>query len=239
MSRTAAATSAARRVRAGRRPVGRRPHTGATVRFRPPAAGSVPRRYSGGARRAGAARLPDRARRALRAVAALPDLAIVDRVVRGRAWIAVVGTLLIGVVALQVAMLKLNAGIGTAVERTAALERDKARLEASMAGASSAERIRAKASRLGLVTPLGARALRVCPRARARARRRRRGGRGPLPAAAERLAGVGRIQQLPRELCGRRLHQRVVHHRPDALRGAGDAQRRQPEQRRTGDAQRR
>ncbi len=184
MSRTGAATSAARRVRAGRRPVGRRPHTGATGRFRPPPGGSVPRRYSGaarGTRRAGAARLPDRARRALRAVAGLPDLAIVDRVVRGRAWIAVVGALLIGVVALQVAMLKLNAGIGRAVERTAALERDKARLEASMAGASSAERIRAKASRLGLVTPSG--------------RVRYVSARGPAPARAAAAAlAAGRFQ---------------------------------------------
>ncbi|MGI8594018.1 MAG: hypothetical protein ACR2ML_06570, partial [Solirubrobacteraceae bacterium] len=103
--------------------------------------------------RRGRTDLPVRARRALGVVASLPDLAFVDRVVRGRAWIAVTGTLLIGIVALQVSMLKINAGIGQAVERSSALERDNARLEATVAGMASAKRIRAKAEKLGLVTP--------------------------------------------------------------------------------------
>ena len=152
-----ASTAAARRaVGSGGAQTARRPHTGATGRFRRPPVGSPPRRLSGPAGRAPERRrvhLPGRLRRALVAVASLPDLAFVDRVVRGRAWIAVVGTLLIGIVAIQVSMLDINAGIGRAVERSSALERDNARLEATVAAMASAKRIRAKAEKLGLVTP--------------------------------------------------------------------------------------
>lgn len=155
-----ASTAAARRaLRSSSPPAARGPHTGATTRFRRPSAAAPPRRISGPARPAGRtpkrgrAALPFRARHALGAISALPDLAFVDRVVRGRAWIAVVGTLLIGIVALQVSMLDLNAGIGRAVERSTALERDNARLEATVAGMASAQRVRAKAEKLGLVTP--------------------------------------------------------------------------------------
>jgi len=155
-----ASTAAARRaVRSNGPTATRRSHTGSTTRFRRPSAGAPPRRISGPGRHTGRAPkrvravLPVRARRVLGAISALPDVAFVDRVVRGRAWIAVVGTLLIGIVALQVSMLGLNAGIGRAVERSSALERDNARLEATVAGMASAKRVRAKAEKLGLVTP--------------------------------------------------------------------------------------
>jgi hypothetical protein len=86
-------------------------------------------------------------------VSALPDARVVDRVLRGRAWIALLGIMLIGVVALQVSMLRLNAGIGASVERSATLERQNSRLEATNAALSSADRIRGKARKLGLVPP--------------------------------------------------------------------------------------
>ena len=47
----------------------------------------------------------------------LPDSRALDRLIRGRAWIAVIAVALIGIVAMQVHMLKLNAGIGRAVEK--------------------------------------------------------------------------------------------------------------------------
>lgn len=139
-----------------RRPIPRprRAHTGATTRFRP---ATAPRRVSGPAATTGlrTRRRPAApvGRRLLATLAALPDHALVDRAVRGRAWIAVVGTLLIGIVALQVSMLKLNAASSRAVERSSALERDNARLETLVAGMSAPERIRAKAEKLGLTTP--------------------------------------------------------------------------------------
>ena len=39
-----------------------------------------------------------------------------DRLVRSRAWVVIIGFGLIGIVAMQVSMLKLNTGIGRAVE---------------------------------------------------------------------------------------------------------------------------
>jgi hypothetical protein len=73
--------------------------------------------------------------------------------VRGRAWIAVVGTLLIGLVAMQVSLLKLNAAIGSDVERTTALERGNGELRAQVSQLESGERIQEEAASLGMVMP--------------------------------------------------------------------------------------
>ena len=150
----AAASPASRRAQARRSAAAaaaRRGHAGLST-----AIPTRSRRVSGPAKRR---RAPVKGRhafapRALVArVATLPDARIVDRILRGRAWIGLVGVLLIGLVALQVSMLKLNAGIGTSVERSSTLERQNSRLEASIARLSSADRIRAKARALGLVPP--------------------------------------------------------------------------------------
>jgi cell division protein FtsL len=84
---------------------------------------------------------------------ALPDARWVDRLLRGRAWIAIVAVALIGIVAMQVHLLKLNAGIGRAVETTATLERQNAALRTTVAGLSARERIQAEAAELGLAMP--------------------------------------------------------------------------------------
>jgi hypothetical protein len=83
----------------------------------------------------------------------LPDHRIVDRLLRGRAWICFVGVALMGIVAMQVSLLKLNSGIGRAVETTATLERQNSEMEASIARLDSGERIRAAADRRGMITP--------------------------------------------------------------------------------------
>ena len=57
-----------------------------------------------------------------------------DRVVRSRAWVVILGLGLIGIVAMQVSMLKLNAGIGRAVESVATLERSNASMKAEISG---------------------------------------------------------------------------------------------------------
>jgi hypothetical protein len=107
--------------------------------------GPVPRRVSGPARPAPAApqrtpRTPVRAPKvtvtvrrqpAVRVagfVRTLPDRALLDRIVRGRLWIPLLGVLLVGIVAMQVEVLKLNAGIGRAMIRTAALQTQNQRL---------------------------------------------------------------------------------------------------------------
>ena len=48
--------------------------------------------------------------RALAFVRSLPDHSLLDRLVRGRAWIPLLGVLLAGIVAMQVEVLKLGAG---------------------------------------------------------------------------------------------------------------------------------
>src|SRR5205085_660663 len=57
-------------------------------------------------------RAPSLGARAVAFVRALPDHGLIDRLVRGRAWIPVLGVMLAGIVAMQVAVLKLGAGVG-------------------------------------------------------------------------------------------------------------------------------
>src|SRR3954454_7464375 len=118
---------------------------------------SPPRRVSGPNLRGGAVALPAPRRRGatgtFERVLRLPDHRMVDRLLRGRAWIWIVGILLGGIVAMQVSLLKLNSGISRAVEASATLEPQNAALESSIARLSSGERIRAGAERAGMVFP--------------------------------------------------------------------------------------
>jgi hypothetical protein len=76
-----------------------------------------------------------------------------DRLVRSRAWVVIVAFGLIGIVAMQVSMLKFNAGIGRAVETAATLERSNAALRADVSRLSSGDRIQALAGARGFVMP--------------------------------------------------------------------------------------
>lgn len=91
--------------------------------------------------------------RVVRGVAALPEHRFLDPLVRGRWWIGLVGFLLIGIVAMQVSLLSLNAGIGRSVERAAALERANGELRGAVSRLAARERVMAEAQRLGLVMP--------------------------------------------------------------------------------------
>src|SRR5215208_4696738 len=84
---------------------------------------------------------------------ALPDHRLVDRLLRGRAWIWLIGIMLGGIVAMQVSLLKLNAGISNAVETASTLERVNADLETEVARLSSGERIQLAAAEEGMVPP--------------------------------------------------------------------------------------
>jgi cell division protein FtsL len=68
-------------------------------------------------------------------------------------WICFIGVSLMGIVAMQVSLLKLNSGISRAVETSATLERQNSDMEASIARLASGERIRAAADTDGMVTP--------------------------------------------------------------------------------------
>ena len=76
-----------------------------------------------------------------------------DRLVRSRAWVVIIGFALIGIVAMQVSMLKLNNGIGRAVETAATLERSNAALRGQVSRLSSGARIQALAGSRGFVMP--------------------------------------------------------------------------------------
>ncbi|HEV2059158.1 MAG TPA: hypothetical protein VGR11_07360, partial [Solirubrobacteraceae bacterium] len=76
-----------------------------------------------------------------------------DRLVRSRAWVVIIGVGLIGIVAMQVSMLKLNAGIGRAIETVATLERSNAALKGEVSRLSSGDRIQARAGERGFVMP--------------------------------------------------------------------------------------
>jgi cell division protein FtsL len=83
----------------------------------------------------------------------LPDARWLDRLVRGRAWIAIIALALIGLVFMQVTMLGMNTGIGQAVEEAGRLERQNAALRQQVAQLASEERIQREAEAMGLVMP--------------------------------------------------------------------------------------
>jgi len=115
--------------------------------------GRLPRRRSGPARgaRAGVAvPWPDRALRRGRTVA---DSRLLHQLMAGRLWILLVAAGLMGIVFMQVTMLKLNAGIGRDVERAGMLERQNALLRADVSRMESGENIDAVAQREGMVVP--------------------------------------------------------------------------------------
>jgi hypothetical protein len=91
--------------------------------------------------------------RALHRTRALADSRFLDRLIRGRLWIPIVAAGLMGIVFMQVSMLKLNAGIGRAVQSAATLERQNTNLRAGVSGMESGTRIDAAARRLGMVVP--------------------------------------------------------------------------------------
>ena len=154
---TAAATGHARSLRRG--PGGSRPARRV----------SGPSRAAGGARAARAAAVaaprPAPRRAAAAGGAATVPLPLagrlgqvvesrwLDRLLRGRGWIVLVAVGLMGLVFLQVSLLKLNAGIGAAVERAAVLERENADLNAEISKLASNDRIQQLATRAGMVLP--------------------------------------------------------------------------------------
>ena len=96
---------------------------------------------------------PSFAPRALEALLRLPDNRWLDRLLRGRAWIALIAFALFGLVFMQVSMLGMNAGIGQSVEKSATLERQNADLRATVSSLSSEERIQRSAADMGMVMP--------------------------------------------------------------------------------------
>ncbi len=85
-----------------------------------------------------------------RGLARLSRHPLTDRVISGRWSIALIAFALIGIVTLQLGLLKLNVGVGHSLERAQTLERENATLGIENAELASPERIRQLAVRLGM-----------------------------------------------------------------------------------------
>ena len=123
----------------------------AAPRLRPRPRPARPARARHG--RAPRSRAPPLAVRLGRGALRVADARVLDRLIRGRVWIALVAVGLVGIVFMQVSLLKLNAGISRAVDARAdarAPELEPARGDLAL---DSGERIQDVAAQLGMVTP--------------------------------------------------------------------------------------
>jgi hypothetical protein len=75
---------------------------------------------------------------------------LLDRLIRGRAWIALVAFALLGIVTLQLALLKLNTSVGRSLERSALLQRENASLSIENSELTAGGRVETTAERLGM-----------------------------------------------------------------------------------------
>ena len=114
-----------------------------------PARKPVPARRKAPVRRPGGQLIPIAVGTAT-AVRNLPDSGLVVRMTRGRAWIGVLGVLLVGIVALNVVTLSLAADSGHIAENIQALEEDNSVSRSRDAQLSGAGRIAHDAAALGL-----------------------------------------------------------------------------------------
>lgn len=78
---------------------------------------------------------------------------VLDALLSGWGWIALIGVLLAGIVFFNVDLLRMNRDIARDAERAATLKRENARLRLDVARLASSERIQEAAARLGLVLP--------------------------------------------------------------------------------------
>ncbi len=156
-----AAPKAPRRV-SGPQPARTAGSTAAPARPRQTPTPARPR--SASRRRARSARTAPLSLRALGFVQSLPDRALVDRLVRGRAWIPLLGVMLAGIVAMQVELLKLNSTIGHGIDRSATLQSQNEQLRASVAGLADDQRIEGLAAKMGMIMPSPDNVVFVAPR---------------------------------------------------------------------------
>ncbi len=84
-------------------------------------------------------------------VASLPESSLLDRVIRGRIWIPLLGVLLVGIVGMQVENLKVNAGLGRAIAQTSTLQSRNDWLRDDVAQLSDPQRIEGIAARHGML----------------------------------------------------------------------------------------
>ena len=79
--------------------------------------------------------------------------AVIDRLVGGRAWIGVLGVMLLGLVFLQVSLLQLNTRISTDIGHAAKLERSNAEVSSAISHLNAGRRVQDAARNLGMILP--------------------------------------------------------------------------------------
>jgi hypothetical protein len=138
-----AAAATVRRAPAPSRPARKRPALAAAPARKPAPTRKAPARRPAG-------QLIPIAVGTAAAVRHLPDSSLVVRMTRGRAWIAVLGALLAGIVTLNVITLSLAAGAGHVDRNIQALAEENSLLRGRDAQRSGAARVRHDAAGLGL-----------------------------------------------------------------------------------------
>jgi hypothetical protein len=132
---------------------------------RAPSAPRRPRRVSGPANparnptRSQTRRLAGRAGpvHAIGLAEAVASHRLLDRLIRGQLWIGVIAFALIGIVTMQLGLLKLNAGIGRSLAHEALLQRENATLSTENSEMAAGERVEAQAEHAGMeLIPSGA-----------------------------------------------------------------------------------
>ena len=132
------------------------PHAKAAPRRRPAPArrAPAPRRMSGASAAAVALPLPVRVLHApFTRAARRRTTGVLDALLAGRGWIALVFVLLVGIVFFNVDLLRMNREIAGTADRIAVLKREIARDRLDVARLASTQRIQESAAQLGLVQP--------------------------------------------------------------------------------------
>jgi hypothetical protein len=109
----------------------------------------------------------------------LPDSGLIVRMTRGRAWIAVLGVLLVGIVALNVVTLSFAASQGKIDEQITALENENSALGSRVSRLDATKRIRYEAAANGYAMAAGVDPHVITP------------GPEDVSIAAQRLAAAG------------------------------------------------
>jgi hypothetical protein len=123
---------------------------------REPARKAPARRKAAPRRRTGGQLIPiaaGTAGRAAVAVTQLPESGLIHRLTRGRAWIGLLGVLLVGIVALNVVTLSFTASAGKVDARITELSQENSVLQGRVSKLFSQSRTRHEASELGLAIP--------------------------------------------------------------------------------------
>jgi hypothetical protein len=138
----------------------------------------APQRARPKTRRSGGQLIPIAVARSAGAVRQLPDSGLVVRMTRGRAWIAVLGVLLVGIVALNVVTLSFAASSGKIDAEITSLEKDLSATRGRLGTLNGAERIGHLAAAQGLAMSTEEKPLVI------------EYSRGDVGTAAARLAGA-------------------------------------------------